>query len=297
MIVVSSGGVGSTNSITQAGNKPMSITMTGQQSPQQVGGATKTVTLATKPGQQNNATIINAKTGQQATTLLNTGSGQIIALPTQGLIQSGHQALTIGGKPVTVQVTTAGGQKTVTLVTTEAGSGVTSLSSTNATSTLASTNQSTAEVNSVSNANATDANSTSETTQKINFATTEPMEGVQDGITNKDSTEQTNLLNEENESDKSRKLLDETRENGTINQVGPDGVQVKEEPMETGEDAEKANKAKMAETGETTDPLSTLASAAIGSLTKSDQLNNATNGSNSPVVNGIKSELVSNLLI
>ena len=34
------------------------------------------------------------------------------------------KALTIGGKPVTVQVTTAGGQKTVTLVTSQAGSNV-----------------------------------------------------------------------------------------------------------------------------------------------------------------------------
>ena len=35
----------------------------------------------------------------------------------QTLVGSGQQTITIGGKPVTVQVSTAGGQKTVTLVT------------------------------------------------------------------------------------------------------------------------------------------------------------------------------------
>ena len=75
MIVVSSGGVGGTNSTTQTGSK--TITVAGQTG--QAGNNTKTVTLTTKPGQPG------------ATTLLNTGSGQIIALPTQGLIQSGHQ--------------------------------------------------------------------------------------------------------------------------------------------------------------------------------------------------------------
>jgi hypothetical protein len=46
--------------------------------------------------------------------------GQIITLPGgQTLVGSGQQTITLGGKPVTVQVSTAGGQKTVTLVTSQ----------------------------------------------------------------------------------------------------------------------------------------------------------------------------------
>jgi hypothetical protein len=45
---------------------------------------------------------------------------EIITLPGgQTLVGSGQQTITLGGKPVTVQVSTAGGQKTVTLVTSQ----------------------------------------------------------------------------------------------------------------------------------------------------------------------------------
>ncbi|KAK4302417.1 hypothetical protein Pmani_025497 [Petrolisthes manimaculis] len=139
MIVVSSGGVGSTTTttttqaitkpMTQAITKPMTITVAGQQGSQSAANSnnTKTVTIAAKTG------------ATTTTTLLNTGAGQIIAVPAQPALISGQQALTIGGKPVTVQVTTAGGQKTVTLLTSQASSSTvntTTVSSTQPTTSL-----------------------------------------------------------------------------------------------------------------------------------------------------------------
>ena len=93
MIVVSQGVASSSSSTTAStttvasGTKTISIP---------AGALQKTVTLARAGGQQ----------------------GQLITLPGgQTLVGSGQQTITIGGKPVTVQVSTAGGQKTVTLVT------------------------------------------------------------------------------------------------------------------------------------------------------------------------------------
>lgn len=80
MIVVSSGGVAGTTT-TQAVTKPMTITVAGQAG--QAGATTKTVTIAAKSGTPS------------TTTLLNTGSGQIIAVPAQGLLQSGQQVSTM----------------------------------------------------------------------------------------------------------------------------------------------------------------------------------------------------------
>uniref|UniRef100_A0A2P2I2D6 Host cell factor 2-like n=1 Tax=Hirondellea gigas TaxID=1518452 RepID=A0A2P2I2D6_9CRUS len=54
-------------------------------------------------------------------TLLNSATGQIIALPTQGV--------TMAGKPLTVQVSTATGQKTVTLVTSQSAAATTGAAS------------------------------------------------------------------------------------------------------------------------------------------------------------------------
>jgi hypothetical protein len=62
MIVVSSGAVGGGNT-----GKPITITVPGQQ-----GGPPKTVTIAAKPASQ---------------TLLNAGTGQIVAMPASGLQQ------------------------------------------------------------------------------------------------------------------------------------------------------------------------------------------------------------------
>lgn len=96
MIVVSQGvGVNSTSgsnttTVASGGAKTISI---------QSSGVQKTVTLA--------RTASGIATG-----------GQLITLPNQGLVASGQQTITLGGKPVTVQVSTASGQKTVTLVNT-----------------------------------------------------------------------------------------------------------------------------------------------------------------------------------
>ncbi|KAG8236483.1 hypothetical protein J437_LFUL016631 [Ladona fulva] len=100
MIVVSSASMGGTNTNTTGLSKPITITVPGQQ-----GGVPKTVTLAAKPATSGAA-------------ILSTSTGQILTMPSQGLMPGAKkQAITIGGKPVTVQVTTAGGQKTVTLLT------------------------------------------------------------------------------------------------------------------------------------------------------------------------------------
>lgn len=81
MIVVSSGAVAGGTA-----GKPITITVPGQQ-----GGLPKTVTIASKPA----------------------GGTQMLTVPPQGL----QRALTLGGKPLTMQVTTGtGGQKTVTLM-------------------------------------------------------------------------------------------------------------------------------------------------------------------------------------
>ena len=95
MIVVSQGMVSSsstsssTSTVMAGGAKTISIP---------AGALQKTVTLARAGGPQ----------------------GQLITLPGgQTLVGSGQQTITLGGKPVTVQVSTAGGQKTVTLVTSQ----------------------------------------------------------------------------------------------------------------------------------------------------------------------------------
>ncbi|CAB4058059.1 HCFC [Lepeophtheirus salmonis] len=84
-------------------NKPITIAVSGH------GGAMgKTVTLAGKHG-----TVTTA--GSQ---ILSTSSGQILAVPAQGMIQSSgistQQSVSLAGKPVTVQMSS--GQKTLTLV-------------------------------------------------------------------------------------------------------------------------------------------------------------------------------------
>ncbi|XP_071439380.1 host cell factor 1-like isoform X2 [Hetaerina americana] len=120
MIVVSSAGMGGTNTNSTGLTKPITITVPGQQ-----GGAPKTVTIAAKPS-------------NQGTAILNTSTGQILAMPSQGLMPGAKkQAITIGGKPVTVQVTTAGGQKTVTLLTNQPVLGATGASTTSQGSSLA----------------------------------------------------------------------------------------------------------------------------------------------------------------
>nr|CAD7570915.1 unnamed protein product [Timema californicum] len=94
MIFVSSNAMSGTPG--QAG-KPITITVPGQQ-----GGPPRTVTLS------------------KHSSLLNTSTGHIVG-STQGLLAGQQQALTLGGKPVTMQLATDGGQKTVTLVSSPAG--------------------------------------------------------------------------------------------------------------------------------------------------------------------------------
>ncbi len=102
MIVVSSSQIGGGTS-----TRPITITMPGQG-----GGAAKTVTLATSSG---------LKTSSGAAQLLNTSTGQILAMPAGA---AGTQSVNIGGKQVNVQMASqgaAGSGKTLTLVQTGSG--------------------------------------------------------------------------------------------------------------------------------------------------------------------------------
>ncbi|XP_050711852.1 host cell factor 2-like isoform X2 [Eriocheir sinensis] len=262
MIVVSSGGVGGTTT-TQAITKPMTITVAGQAG--QAGANTKTVTIA-------------AKTGTPSTTaLLNTGSGQIIAVPTQGLLQTGQQALTIGGKPVTVQVTTTGGQKTVTLVTSQASSHATTSTTSSATSSQPST----------SLASAGDGPVTSDAALAALAAEAGliiPSEGDQSeqaagAAAAQENTENSALQNNsEGQLGEGAKQVPKTepgesgegkRQEG--NNANADGSEntIKQEPVDPDGVTDPTNPATSSsgsgEAGDTTDPLATLASAAINS--------------------------------
>ncbi|XP_046485878.1 host cell factor 1 isoform X1 [Neodiprion pinetum] len=87
MIVVSSGAMGGGTA-----GKPITITVPGQ------GGVPKTVTIATKGNQQ---------------TLFNPTKNQIVAVPQ---MQKTPEAVTVSGKPVTLQMSSGIGTKTVTLM-------------------------------------------------------------------------------------------------------------------------------------------------------------------------------------
>ncbi|KAF4524803.1 hypothetical protein B566_EDAN010178 [Ephemera danica] len=80
--------------------KPITITV-----PSQHGGPAKTMTIA--PKQQ----------------VIETSSGPVIAVSAEGLISGSPQALTIGGKPVTLQVNKTTGQRTLTLVSSSSSDG------------------------------------------------------------------------------------------------------------------------------------------------------------------------------
>ncbi|KAB7506202.1 Host cell factor 1 [Armadillidium nasatum] len=104
----------SSSSVTSPGLKMMVVSS----SSGSASTFSKPITL-TMAGQTNTKTVNLTKSGMSGATFLN--SGQILALPSGSNLQLGQQALTLGGKPVTVQVTMAGGQKTVTLVTSQTG--------------------------------------------------------------------------------------------------------------------------------------------------------------------------------
>ncbi|KAG7154469.1 Host cell factor 1-like [Homarus americanus] len=287
MIVVSSGGVGGTTT-TQAVAKPVTITVAGQAG--QAGANTKTVTITAKSGTPS------------TTTLLNTGSGQIIAVPAQGLLQSGQQALTIGGKPVTVQVTTAGGQKTVTLVTSQASGGSTTTATASST---AATNQPSTSI-----AGAGDGPVTSDAAlaalaaeaglimpsvegeqnneqmatplgtqdHSENGTTQSAREGHVAGAT-ADGRKQPSGEGEDSESKR--------REGNAAAGEGGDGV-IKQEPMDTeGINESGQTGAAGAESG---DPLATLASAAVNSSPSAAAPTVKTEDSASALANGINQE-------
>ncbi|XP_071549100.1 host cell factor 2 isoform X2 [Panulirus ornatus] len=306
MIVVSSGGVGGTTT-TQAVTKPMTITVAGQAG--QAGANTKTVTIAAKSGTPS------------TTTLLNTGSGQIIAVPAQGLLQSGQQALTIGGKPVTVQVTTAGGQKTVTLVTSQAGGSV-NTSTTNTTSSLSTV---TTSQPSTSIAGAGDGPVTSDAAlaalaaeaglimpspeevsgneqmaashgtqqEQSESSTLQNAEGQVLGTAGAESIKQS--VGEGNSVDAMGVDMDLKRQEGN-SVTGESGESViKQEPMDTEGMSEASNSSQttgtaVGETGETADPLATLASAAINSSLSTIASSIKTEDSTTTLANGINQE-------
>ncbi|XP_042870676.1 host cell factor 2-like [Penaeus japonicus] len=303
MIVVSSGGVAGTTT-TQAVTKPMTITVAGQAG--QAGATTKTVTIAAKSGTPS------------TTTLLNTGSGQIIAVPAQGLLQSGQQSLTIGGKPVTVQVTTAGGQKTVTLVTSQAASNATtSTTSSTSTSSTATTNQPTTSIGSAGDGPVTSdaalaalaaeaglimpSGEGEQGNDQVAAVGTQQEQSEKSGSSQNNSEE---VMETNNSSETSKQSLTSNSENlddvdakrtegNTLTNVEGENA-IKQEPMDTGDGTGEASCAGQAaggvgEPGEPTDPLATLASAAINSsLSTTPTIKNE--DTTTTLANGIKQE-------
>ncbi|KAK7078134.1 Host cell factor 2 [Halocaridina rubra] len=309
MVVVSSGGA-SSSTTTQSVTKPMTITVAGQAG--QIGGAnSKTVTIAAKCGGT-----------ASTTTLLNTGSGQIIAVPAQGLLQSGQQALTIGGKPVTVQVTTAGGQKTVTLVTSQASSNVITSGTSSANSTTISTvsvNQPstsitgtgdgpvtsdaalaalaaeaglimpTGEGEQQGNEQASTAASSLTSQQEHMEAANGAAQSGRDRQQAMDATSSSDVSN--NTGSNTKENLDLKKADTNNSATGESGEStVKQEPMdaETPGDVNNATQT-TAEGGETSDPLATLASAAINS-SMSTTTAIKTEDTTTTIANGIKQE-------
>uniref|UniRef100_A0A0P4W925 Host cell factor Kelch-repeats domain-containing protein n=1 Tax=Scylla olivacea TaxID=85551 RepID=A0A0P4W925_SCYOL len=193
------------------------------------------------------------------------------------------QALTIGGKPVTVQVTTTGGQKTVTLVTSQASSHATTTTTSSATSSQPST----------SLASAGDGPVTSDAALAALAAEAGlimPTEGDQSseqmatGAGTQENTESSTLQNsgEGQLGDAAKAAIkggvaDPTAEGGEAkrlegNSVSGEGSEntIKQEPMDPDGMTEPTNPAtatasSSGEAGDTTDPLATLASAAINS--------------------------------
>ncbi|KAG0730490.1 Host cell factor 1 [Chionoecetes opilio] len=273
MIVVSSGGVGGTTT-TQSITKPMTITVAGQ-----AGANTKTVTIPAKTG------------APSTTTLLNTGSGQIIAVPAQGLLQSGQQVGSVcvmcgkgtnhGGKPVTVQVTTTGGQKTVTLVTSQASSNATTTTTSSVTSSQPSTSLASAGDGPVTSdaalaALAAEAGLIMPSEGDQNSEQAAGGAGAQENAEN--STMQHSGEGQLGEGAKQvgKGVADPASEGGEGkrqegNSVGGDGSEntIKQEPMDPDGITEPTNPGtattSSGEAGDTGDPLATLASAAINS--------------------------------
>ncbi|XP_068222456.1 host cell factor 2 isoform X1 [Palaemon carinicauda] len=300
MVVVSSGGA-SGSTTTQSATKPMTITVAGQAG-QQAGANTKTVTIAAKSG-----------TPSTTTTLLNTGSGQIIAVPAQGLLQSGQQALTIGGKPVTVQVTTAGGQKTVTLVTSQASNSANSTATSSCTTTSSANQPSTSITGSGDGPVTSDAALAALAAEAgLIMPTGEGEQTEQTAAVASSSQDQNEAANSSAQNVSEGQIMEGTQSNEIVKsnvntEVMEDGEAkkvegisaasndngestIKQEPMDTENTGEINNAGTSGvEGGETTDPLATLASAAINS-SMSTTTAIKTEDTATTLANGIKQE-------
>lgn len=234
------------------------------------------------------------------------------------------QALTIGGKPVTVQVTTAGGQKTVTLVTSQA-SGNVNTTTTSTTSTLSTV---TTSQPSTSIAGAGDGPVTSDAALAALAAEAgliipsvegEPgNEQMASAIgTQQEQTESSTLQNagegrisgpaataaaesikqsvgEGSSVDTMGVDMEVKRQDGN-SVTGESGESViKQEPMDTEGISEAGNSSQTTgtATGETADPLATLASAAINSSLSTTTPSIKTEESTTTLANGINQESV-----
>lgn len=216
------------------------------------------------------------------------------------------QALTIGGKPVTVQVTTAGGQKTVTLLTSQASSS--SSTATTVSTTPASTTQPTTSLAGASDGPVTSdaalaalaaeaglivpsegeqGNEQNNQQNSFNSAIQNSSDGGGGGEANK-PTEGNSVQPEEGETKR------EEGSNETENTI-------KQEPMDTeGMTEGNANQTATGnsttastEAGDTTDPLATLASAAINSSLSTTTPTIKSEDSTTTLANGLSQESVS----
>ncbi|XP_045121414.1 host cell factor 2-like isoform X3 [Portunus trituberculatus] len=191
------------------------------------------------------------------------------------------QALTIGGKPVTVQVTTTGGQKTVTLVTSQASSHATTNTTSSATSSQPSTSLASAGDGPVTS----DAALAALAAEAGLIMPTEGDQNSEQMATGTGTQENTESSGEGQSGDAAKAAVkggvaEPATEGGEAkrqegNSVSGEGSEntIKQEPMDPDGMTEPTNPTTATtsssggsgETGDTTDPLATLASAAINS--------------------------------
>ncbi|XP_064081748.1 host cell factor 2-like isoform X5 [Macrobrachium nipponense] len=273
-------------------------------------------------------TIVITKPGAAGASGIRPQTSQIIVVTTASAIRTLQttttttlaggqtaQALTIGGKPVTVQVTTAGGQKTVTLVTSQASNSANSTATSSCTTTSSANQPSTSITGSGDGPVTSDAalaalaaeaglimptgegEQTEQTAavasssqQDQNDAASSSAQNLSEGqiVEGTPSSEATksNVNTEVMEDTEVKKV------EGTSTASNDNGEStIKQEPMDTTENTGENNNATTSsgDGGETTDPLATLASAAINS-SMSTTTAIKTEDTTTTLANGIKQE-------
>ncbi|XP_045622747.1 host cell factor 2 isoform X2 [Procambarus clarkii] len=297
--------------VGKAGGQGQNIVIAKQQLGTTTVGGKQTIVI-TKPG-AGGASVVRPQTSQiivvttaSAIRTLQTGTTSVITTQAGGQTA---QALTIGGKPVTVQVTTAGGQKTVTLVTSQAsGSASTTTTNTTSTSSTSATSQ-----HSTTLGGAGDGPVTSDAALAALAAEAGLIMPAVEGEQNNDQvsapSENSTLQNTGEESvmfsSSAGENLKQSLEGNNGSAVREDSdlkrqdnncatgeggeSAIKQEPMDTEGISDSNNPSQTAASGDTTDPLATLASAAINS-SLGTAASVKTEDSSTALANGISQE-------